>query len=113
MTQRGLDLVDISMGMNSDDASAVPWTDRAFTVPAASHIRAASGVPTAVSWNLADPYYADGIIRDEKIDVLMIGRPALANPHWPLYAAMALGRNAPHEICRCNIAMLWREVATR
>ena len=98
MADRGLDLVDISMGMNTDNGTAVPWTDRGFMVPAATRIRAETGVPTAVSWNLADPEYADAIIRSEKIDLLMIGRPTLANPHWPLYAAMALGRNAPYDM---------------
>jgi len=29
------------------------------------------------------------------VDLLMVGRPMVANPHWPLYAALALGRNAP------------------
>jgi 2,4-dienoyl-CoA reductase-like NADH-dependent reductase (Old Yellow Enzyme family) len=94
----GLDLVDISMGMNTEAGPGVPWTDRGFMVPAAARIRAECHVPTAVSWNLADPDYADEIIRSEKIDLLMIGRPTLANPHWPLYAAMALGRNAPYDM---------------
>jgi 2,4-dienoyl-CoA reductase-like NADH-dependent reductase (Old Yellow Enzyme family) len=98
LAEHGLDLVDISMGMNTDAGAAVPWANRGFMVPAATRIRAESGVPTAVSWNLADPEYADELIRSEKVDLLMIGRPALANPHWPLYAAMALGRNAPYDM---------------
>lgn len=99
MAERGLDLVDISMGMNADTAgAAVPWQDRGFMVPAACRIRRESGVPTAVSWNLADPAYADEIIRSEQVDLLLIGRPALENPHWPLFAALKLGRNAPYDI---------------
>jgi len=91
---RGLDLVDISLGMNTDTAD-VPWTERGFMVPTASRIRRETGMPVAVSWNLGDPVVADRLIRDEDADLLMVGRPALANPHWPLLAAMMLGEPAP------------------
>lgn len=97
LASHGMDLVDISMGMNSDDA-VVPWGDRGFMVPAASRIRGETGVLTAVSWNLSDPVYADEIIRSGQIDLLMVGRPTLANPHWPLYAALVLGKEAAYEI---------------
>ena len=97
LASHGMDLVDISMGMNSDEA-VVPWGDRGFMVPAASRIRGETGVLTAVSWNLSDPVYADEIIRSGQIDLLMVGRPTLANPHWPLYAALVLGEEAAYEI---------------
>ena len=97
LASHGMDLVDISMGMNSDEA-AVPWGDRGFMVPAASRIRGETGVLTAVSWNLSDPVYADEIIRSGQIDLLMVGRPTLANPHWPLYAALVLGEETAYEI---------------
>ena len=97
LASHGMDLVDISMGMNSDEA-AVPWGDRGFMVPAASRIRGETGVLTAVSWNLSDPVYADEIIRSGQIDLLMVGRPTLANPHWPLYAALVLGKEAAYDI---------------
>jgi 2,4-dienoyl-CoA reductase-like NADH-dependent reductase (Old Yellow Enzyme family) len=94
MGQHGLDLIDISMGMNTEEAS-VPFGDRGFMIPAAARIRRETGVPTAASWNMADPQYANEVIQSEQIDLLMIGRPTLANPHWPYYAAMVLGENAP------------------
>ena len=98
MKGHGLDLVDISMGMNTDAGGEVPWTDRGFMVPTASRIRAETGVPTAVSWNVGDPAYADRIVRDGTVDLLMVGRPTIANPHWPLYAALALNHNAPYGV---------------
>ena len=99
LAERGLDLVDVSMGMNADTgAAAVPWTDRGFMVPAASRIRRETGIPTAASWNLADPPFADRLIREDVLDLLMIGRPALENPHWPLYAALSLGKADAYEI---------------
>jgi 2,4-dienoyl-CoA reductase-like NADH-dependent reductase (Old Yellow Enzyme family) len=94
---RGLDLVDISMGMNTEEAS-VPFGDRGFMIPFAESIRRHTGVPTATSWNLADPTFADQIIREGLIDLLMIGRPTLSNPHWPYYAALVVGENAPLDL---------------
>ncbi|MGY2079871.1 oxidoreductase [Modestobacter sp. SYSU DS0657] len=34
----------------------------------------------------------------EQIDVTMIGRPALSNPHWPVWAARELGVAAPFDL---------------
>jgi 2,4-dienoyl-CoA reductase-like NADH-dependent reductase (Old Yellow Enzyme family) len=97
LASHGLDLVDISMGMNVDSAE-VPWGERGFMVPAAARIRKETGVQTATSWNLSDPSYADEMIRTGQIDLLMVGRPSLANPHWPLNAALALGQPAPYDL---------------
>ena len=40
------------------------------------------------------PGDADRVIRDDLIDVVLLGRPALANPHWPVWAARELGVDA-------------------
>ncbi|MFC7474274.1 NADH:flavin oxidoreductase/NADH oxidase [Dankookia sp. GCM10030260] len=76
---RGLDRVDISLGMNIN-AAEVPWTECGFMVPTASRIQRETGMPVAVSWNLGAPVAADRLIRDEGAGLLMVGRPALANP---------------------------------
>jgi hypothetical protein len=34
---------------------------------------------------------ADRMIREALIDLVMLGRPALANPLWPIWAARKLG----------------------
>jgi 2,4-dienoyl-CoA reductase-like NADH-dependent reductase (Old Yellow Enzyme family) len=56
------------------------------------------GIPVAVSWNLGQPAVADRVIRDELIDLVFLGRPALANPHWPVWAARELAHNDPFSI---------------
>ncbi|HEX7323146.1 MAG TPA: NADH:flavin oxidoreductase/NADH oxidase [Mycobacterium sp.] len=87
----GLDLADLSMGDNTDDMRdpfflrPSAWVDRGATV------REEVGLPVAVSWNLGVPGDADRAIREGKIDVVLLGRPALANPHWPVWAARELG----------------------
>lgn len=35
------------------------------------------------------------MVRNELIDLVLLGRPALANPHWPVWAARELGYDNP------------------
>ena len=54
---------------------------------AAAGCGARSAFRSGVSWNLGLPAVADRVIREELIDLVLLGRPALANPHWPVWAA--------------------------
>ena len=49
------------------------------------------GLPVASSWYLGVPQNADRAVRDGALDVVLLGRPALSNPHWPGWAARELG----------------------
>src|SRR3546814_12729360 len=44
-----------------------------------------------MSWFINDPQQADALVRDGKVDLVMLGRALLDNPHWPYEAARALG----------------------
>ncbi|WP_238735839.1 NADH:flavin oxidoreductase/NADH oxidase [Rhodopseudomonas infernalis] len=94
---RGVDLVDVSFGGNSGQAQT-PWDAEGFMVPAAERIRREADILTAANWNLADPHFADAIVREARVDLVMLGRPMLANPHWPVYAAMVLGHERPYDL---------------
>ncbi len=91
----GLDLADLSLGMNTDDVRNVPFNEVGFMVERAARVRREVGMPVGVSWNLGIPAAADAAIRAEQIDLVLLGRPALANPHWPFYAARELGQPDP------------------
>ena len=91
----GLDLVDVSMGFNTPDVSGVPWKTPGFLAPLAGRIKAETGILAATSWNLSDPVFIDGLIRDGMIDIAMLAKAMLADPHWPCTAARALGRPQP------------------
>ena len=95
LKQHGLDLADLSLGMNTDDVRNVPFNEVGFMVERAARVRREVGIPVGVSWNLGIPAAADAAIRAEKIDLVLLGRPALANPHWPFYAARELGQPDP------------------
>ena len=85
----GLDLIDVSIGYNSPDVSGVPWGP-AFMVPVAERVRREVQMPTAASWFIADPKQADAIVREERVDLVMLAHAMLDDPHWPYHAARAL-----------------------
>lgn len=98
MKEHGLDFADLSIGFNTDDMNPIPFSDLAFMAERATRIRHEVGIPVAASWNLGLPKIADQLIREEKLDLVFLGRPALANPHWPIWAARELGHADPFSL---------------
>ena len=95
MKEHGLDLADLSIGFNTDDMRDAPFGKMSFMVEKAKKLRDEVGIPVGVSWNLGLPAEADRVIREEMIDLVFLGRPALSNPHWPVWAARELRQNDP------------------
>ena len=93
LKQHGLDFADLSLGMNTDDMKDLPFNQAAFMVERGARVRREVGIPVGVSWNLGIPAVADRVIRQELVDVVFLGRPALANPHWPVWAARELAHD--------------------
>ena len=98
MKEHGLDLADLSLGFNTDQMVNPPMNDVGFMVERSSRVRREVGIPVATSWNLGVPQNADRVIREERIDLVMLGRPALANPHWPIWAAPELQHPSPFSL---------------
>lgn len=98
MKQHGLDMADLSIGFNTDDMKVLPFADLAFMVERGTRVRREVGIPVGVSWNLGLPAVADRVIREELIDLVFLGRPALSNPHWPVWAARELAHNDPFSL---------------
>ncbi|MGE3774499.1 MAG: NADH:flavin oxidoreductase/NADH oxidase [Gammaproteobacteria bacterium] len=98
MKTHGIDLADLSLGINTDEMSEKPFAEMGFMLERAARVRREVGIPVATSWNLGLPAYADRVVREELIDVVMLGRPALSNPHWPVWAARELGHDDPFSL---------------
>ena len=79
----------------TDAMESPPFNEQAFMVERAGRLRREIGIPVGVSWNLGVPRIADQVVRDGHADLIFLGRPALANPHWPVWAARALGHQDP------------------
>ncbi|GGE12647.1 NADH:flavin oxidoreductase/NADH oxidase [Aureimonas endophytica] len=85
----GLDFIDVSIGFSTPSAK-VPWGP-AFMGPIAERVRRETGLPGTTSWFVSRPAEADALVTDEKVDLVSLGRPLLADPHWPYRAAIELG----------------------
>lgn len=98
MKDHGLDFADLSIGINTDAMHQVPFDELGFMLERAARLKHEVGIPVGTSWNLGLPALADKVIRSEVLDLVMLGRPALANPHWPVWAARELERDDPFEL---------------
>lgn len=89
----GVDLVSVSIGFDTPDAK-IPWGP-AFLGPIAEHVRRETNLPVSSAWGFGAPALADAAIRNGQLDLVLIGRGHLENPHWPAYAARTLGKERP------------------
>lgn len=84
----GLDMLNVSVGFSTLTAK-IPWGP-AFLAPIAAQVRRATGLPVASSWSIDVPATAERVVADQQMDLVMVGRAHLANPHWAYHAALAL-----------------------
>ncbi len=89
----GLDLLSTSMGFSAP-VGKVPWAP-AFLVPFASRIRSETGIAVGSAWLLDAPADAEKAIAENEVDVVMMARAMLANPHYPYQLAIVLGEEKP------------------
>ncbi|MCL2594371.1 MAG: NADH:flavin oxidoreductase/NADH oxidase [Promicromonosporaceae bacterium] len=85
---RGVDLVDVSSG---GLLPAPVETGAGYQVPLAHRLREKAGLPVAAVGLITSPQQAEQVLVDQCADAVLIGRPALRDPHWPRRAAHALG----------------------
>lgn len=95
MKAGGLDLVDVSIGFNSPDVRRVPWGTPGFMGPFAARIGRETGLPTAASWLIREPKLADELVRSGQVELVVVGKALLDDPHWAYHAGKALGYPAP------------------
>ncbi|MCC7703295.1 NADH:flavin oxidoreductase/NADH oxidase [Janthinobacterium sp. GW460P] len=85
----GMDMISVSMGFTIPDVS-IPWGP-AFMGPIAERVRREAGVPVSSAWGFGTPEIAERVVKEEQLDVVMVGKAHLANPHWAYFAAKELG----------------------
>lgn len=90
----GLDMMSVSIGFSTPKTEA-PWGTPAFMGPIAKRIRDEAGLPVASAWGFGTPDLAEAAIRKGELDVVMVGKAHLANPHWAYETARALGVERP------------------
>lgn len=90
----GVDLLDLSMNFATLEVE-IPWTKQPFMAPVAQRFKRELDMPLASSWGFDTPEIADGAVRAGTLDLVMIGKAHLANPHWTYHAARKLGIARP------------------
>jgi len=89
----GLDMLNVSICFSTPEAK-IPWGS-AFLAPVAARVRTECELPVASSWGFENPIVADQSVREGQLDLVMVGRMYLANPHWTYQAAKALKIDKP------------------
>lgn len=84
----GLDLLNVSIGF-SIAQSDIPW-GAGFMAPIAGRIRREANIPVSTAFALDDPQHAAKTIQDGELDLILVGRAHLANPHWAYKSAREL-----------------------
>ncbi|MET0332530.1 MAG: NADH:flavin oxidoreductase/NADH oxidase [Dyella sp.] len=91
--QGGLDLLSVSVGFSTPTAQ-IPWGP-AFLAPIAERVRREVDIPMASSWGIDAPEIAERVVQQGQMDLVMVGRAHLADPHWPYSVAKQLGLERP------------------
>ncbi len=89
----GMDMMSVSMGFNTPTAK-IPWAP-AFMGPIAKRVRDEAGVPVSSAWGFGEPHIAEQAVQDGQLDLVMVGKAHLANPHWAYHAARELKVERP------------------
>ncbi len=86
--REGADLIDVSAGQTSTDAS--PVYGRMFQTPFSDKLRNEARVATMAVGNIYEPDHANSILAAGRAALVALGRPHLIDPMWTLRAAAAL-----------------------
>ena len=89
----GMDMMSVSMGFNTPTAK-IPWAP-AFMGPIAKRVRDEASVPVSSAWGFGEPHIAEKAVQDGQLDLVMVGKAHLANPHWAYHAARELKVERP------------------
>ncbi|KFX21716.1 NADH:flavin oxidoreductase/NADH oxidase [Pectobacterium betavasculorum] len=85
----GLDMLSVSIGFSTPEAN-IPWAP-AFMGPIAQQVREQADLPVSSAWGFGTPELAEQAVASGQLDLVMVGKAHLANPHWSYQAARELG----------------------
>ena len=90
MAAAGVDLLDISGGLNGSEPPGWDKASQGYYVPMAAAVRAAAGVPVVVAGGITDPHFANRVVAEGQVDLVAIGRAMLSNADWAVQARQAI-----------------------
>ena len=90
----GINLVDVSGGLQGSQAPVVVARGPGWFVPYAQAVKAAVRVPVLVTGGFTDAVHADRVIREGRADLIGVGRAMLDDPNWARAAIDLLRRQS-------------------
>jgi 2,4-dienoyl-CoA reductase-like NADH-dependent reductase (Old Yellow Enzyme family) len=88
-----IDLIDCSSGGGVHNAR-LP-IGPGYQVPISEAVKKGAGIPTAAVGLITAHAHADEIIRNQRADLVLLGREMLRDPYWAIHAAQALKQPLP------------------
>lgn len=82
LTLSGVNLIDVSGGLQGSRALVVVARGPGWFVPCAQAIKEAVNVPVLVTGGFTDPLHADRVVREGRADLIGVGRAMLNDPGW-------------------------------
>ncbi len=92
LVEEGVDIIDVSGGLAGSRPPELQGKQGYF-VPLAEKIKKVTEAPVIGVGGIKDPYYADKIVREERVDLVAVGRAMLQNPNWACKALDLLKKN--------------------
>lgn len=93
LKKEGVDVIDCSTGGNSHEQK-IPVAPL-YQVPFSEKIKKESGMLTAAVGLITTARQAEGILQENKADLIILARQFLRDPYFPLHAAKELGIDIP------------------
>ena len=91
LAEAGVNIIDVSGGLiGSSRPKGLP--SQGYFLPLAEKIKQAVEIPVIGVGGIKDPEFADEAIRQNRVDLVAVGRALLADPAWALNAAKTLNR---------------------
>jgi len=81
LEQAGVDIVDVSGGMCGSEPKQLRNV-KGYFVPQAYEIKKAVKIPVIGVGGIGEPEYADSLVREEKVDLVAVGRALWKDPQW-------------------------------
>ncbi|MBV8370865.1 MAG: NADH:flavin oxidoreductase/NADH oxidase [Candidatus Eremiobacteraeota bacterium] len=95
LRDEGVDLIDCSSGGAVPVPPGTIPVGPLYQTPFAEQVRREAGIATAAVGMIAEPADAEAIVAGGRADLVVLARELLRDPYWPLFAARALGAEAP------------------
>jgi len=112
LVEAGVDAFHVSGGVTDRLVSQVVVssdTADGFNVPAAEAVKQVVDVPVMVTGRIHDPRFAEQILENGRADLIVMGRPFLADPELPKKAGKGHFNDIRHclSCSNCTDSMLW------